>query len=344
VREAGPVGSWKARLLAVGFGSFVALAIVAVAEIGFCRANARRPEPTWAGSYVHGFFLPDGQLGYRAAPNRETTCQRSVEGKTLFNVVYRTDGLGRRVTPATGSTKPSRHAIFFGCSLTFGEGVEDAETLPAQFASVAPEFRSYNYGFVGYGPQQTLGFLLDPGFRQQISEAEGAAFYTYIVGHEDRAIGRMSVVTSWGKGMPCWEEDSTGALDCLGSFASAHPIRQRLYEIAAMSETLKFFKIDFPLRRTEAQFRLVARILAEAAHQYRAVFGSNHFYVVLFPSIYRDFRVVPYLRRWGVPVLDYSHLFDPTSPGLFIEGDRHPTAEAYRRVANHLAQDHTARQ
>ena len=257
----------------------------------------------------------------------------------LFDVVYRTDSLGRRLTPRETIVAPTRHALFFGCSATFGEGVEDRDTLPAQFERLRPSFRAYNYGFCGWGPQQAFEWTLDPSLPSQIAEPEGVAIYTYLVGHEDRAIGRMSVVTSWGRSMPCWELERDGSLARTGSFASAHPLRQKLYEIAARSEILRYLSIDLPLRRSDDSFRLVARLLRATANEYGKAFPRGRFYVVISPSASPGIRILPYLKSEGLRVLDYSRLFDPMALGLFIEGDRHPTPEAYRLMAERLAAD-----
>ncbi|MGH6823697.1 MAG: SGNH/GDSL hydrolase family protein, partial [Methylocella sp.] len=47
--------------------------------------------------------------------------------------------------------------VFFGDSFTFGDGVNDAETLPQAFADLLDrKVRVLNLGFTGYGPQQFL--------------------------------------------------------------------------------------------------------------------------------------------------------------------------------------------
>lgn len=329
----------RARILAVAFGCIVSLALVTLAEVAACRVNLRRAEPRWSGSYTKGFFVPDGRFGYFGAPSRESTCRRTQDGRVLFDVVYRTDPVGRRVTPRETETAPTRHAVFFGCSHTFGEGVEDRDTLPAQFERTLPSFRAYNFGFCGWGPQQALEWALDPALPSQISEPEGIAVYTYLVGHEDRAVGRMSVVTSWGASMPCWDLEANGSLARRGSFASARPLRQALYEIAARSELLRAFSIDFPLRRGDDEFRLVARLLGATAREYRRGFPRDRFFVVIAPTPAPEIRILPFLNREGLRVLDYSRLYDPAAPGLFIEGDRHPTREAHRILAERLAAD-----
>jgi hypothetical protein len=326
--------------LAAVFGAVLFVSILVAAERGFGWLNHRKPVHRWGGSYTQGFFLPDARCGYRAAPSAATTCSRTFGGRPVFNVVYTTDRYGRRASPVGTPGKRDRHALFFGCSFTFGEGVEDTATLPSQFGRFAPAYVPYNYGLCGYGPQQTFEKLLDPALSGEVPERDGIAVFTYLVGHEDRAIGRMRVVTEWGSSMPMWRLDD-GRLVREGLFSAAHPLLFDLYRFASRSETLSYFNVDFPLRITSSHYELVASILAAAAKVYEYRFHSDRFYVLIYPTTPKEIRMVAMLKKKGVRVLDYSRLFDPTTPGLSIEGDGHPTPAAYARVAEQLARDVT---
>lgn len=336
--ERGPDRRRSSVAVAAAFGALLAVGFLALLEVVSLELNVRAAArvPTREGSYTEGFFVPDLRLGYAPRKAARVSARRVLDGKTVYDVTYTTDALGRRVSPVAGAEGRARHALFFGCSFAFGEGVEDQETLPSRFGAESPLFRPYNYGFSGYGPQAALCRLEDPAFPAGVGETEGLAVYVYLVGHERRARGSLRVVTEWGASMPSDVLDAEDRLVREGSFREAHPRRMRLYGWLAMSETLRLLGVDLPLRVTERDYETTARIVAAARDAYSRTFRGR-FVVVVFPTADRRLRVLPHLRRLGVEVVDLSRLFDPAAPGLCLPGDGHPSPRAYRIVARVLA-------
>jgi len=75
----------------------------------------------------------------------------------IFDVTYTIDAARTRAvtSSATGPT-----VAFFGDSMTFGTGLNDADTLPQQFADLTNRrFHVVNLAFPAYGPQQMLRAL-----------------------------------------------------------------------------------------------------------------------------------------------------------------------------------------
>src|SRR5437879_10062020 len=81
--------------------------------------------------------------------------------------------------------------LFFGCSMTFGLGVNDNETMPFYMAQYASHYRPYNYGVSGYGPHYMLAQLQRGDLTKDIHETHGIALYTFIDHHIDRPIGTV---------------------------------------------------------------------------------------------------------------------------------------------------------
>lgn len=338
-RAARPPARSVFLLLSSAIGAGLALLLVAGLELLFSWRNeaAEQLATRHEGSYAHGFFLPDVRLGYRPRPSARVESTAKSGERVLYRVTYTVDERGRRVTPISPGGGRTFHALFLGCSFTFGEGVEDAETLPAAFGRHAPEYRPYNHGFCGYGPQSALAQLTDPGLPSGVAEPSGVAVYTYLVGHEARAVGSMRVVSSWGRNMPLYALDAEGRPVRVGSFGLSRPRVTAAYDLLARSETLRWLGVDVPLVRTASQYELTARILAACRDAYLASFPSGRFLVLVYPSRDEELAILPRLARLGVETLDLSRLFDPEGPGLSIEVDRHPTPPAYDRVARELA-------
>jgi hypothetical protein len=75
----------------------------------------------------------------------------------IYNVDYTIDS---NLLRQTQSCEAGRTIVFFGCSFVFGEGLNDADTLPQAFAdSLDRKRRVLNMGLSGYGPQQVLRLL-----------------------------------------------------------------------------------------------------------------------------------------------------------------------------------------
>ena len=78
-------------------------------------------------------------------------------GSVIYDVGYTIDADRNRqvISAPTGLT-----VAFFGDSMTFGQGVPDADTLPQAFAEATRyRWRVLNLAFPGYGPQQFLRAL-----------------------------------------------------------------------------------------------------------------------------------------------------------------------------------------
>ena len=99
--------------------------------------------------------------------------------RVLFDVRYRFDTHGRRVTP-TSDAKPQAELLLFGCSYTFGHGLEDRETWPWQLGKLlGTEWRLSNYAYNGFGPQQMLS-LLEEGMVEIPSAPKRVALFLAI--------------------------------------------------------------------------------------------------------------------------------------------------------------------
>lgn len=78
-------------------------------------------------------------------------------GATIYSVDYTIDS---NLMRQTRSCDTGAAIVFLGCSFTFGEGLNDADTLPQAFAdSLDRKERVLNLGFSGYGPQHWLSEL-----------------------------------------------------------------------------------------------------------------------------------------------------------------------------------------
>lgn len=286
------------------------------------------------------FDVLDPVLGYQPKANAQARVILRRKGKTIYDIVYTIDGQHRRVTPGPGLKTGRQFILFFGDSFTFGEGVNDRETMPSRVASATPGYAVYNYGCRGYGTQQMLARLDQEEIQREVPQQTGLLIYTFIDAHVERAIGSMRSFTGWAANTPYYALER-GELVRKGSFATTrHPWVNAVYSVLGRSEILKYFRLDIPPVVTPRDLELVCRLIDASRDQFRARFGSDRFYVVLYPGSHRATAMSQRLQALGITVLDYSRLIDFYGDQRYqIPYDGHPTPQTHELIARHLVHD-----
>ena len=286
----------------------------------------------------------DPILGWKPEADSVSSKIEKLDGKIVASATYSIDRYSRRITPGQKYGRRARPLLFFGCSFTFGQGVNDDQTLPYYVAQLAPDYRVYNYGFEGYGTQNMLARLKETDIGSEIGEkGKPVAVYVFIEDHVRRAIGQMSW-TGAGAGtelLPYYFARG-GAEDLArqGSFKTGRPFATALFKLFAKSSLVRHFNIDYPPRATDADIGLVARMIEESRESFKAKFGSDEFYVLFFPENYGDYvaRLIPFLKAAGVRYLDYHKLDLAKEVRGEVElGNGHPTPRSYQVVAGRIA-------
>lgn len=284
------------------------------------------------GSYTSTYFTPDPGLGYVIAPGSRvvTSEKRGPDGSTIYNVEYTVDrfGLRRTVGNATGKA-----IFFFGDSFTFGEGVDDSESLPQQFAA-ASGVRVLNFGVPGYGPHQVLRELeINRPRAVDRLDPKAIVLLTLPSAHMMRAAGRAE----WDPNGPRYEVVN-GNLQYQGHFVPL-PALQRL--LLRWSNAYAKF-LDARIRRiitTTDRQRLLAillRIQAVSRTCYHAPF-----FVVLWDvhkGASKDAKWLrDNLREHNVSTLALSEAAPQLqNDSFYLPIDGHPTGKALQIAANAL--------
>jgi len=122
------------------------------------------------------FVSADPELGYRLTPDTLVRVTARYGDELVFKQTYTIDAWGVRVTPGAGPDAPTW--MFIGDSFTFGEGLADSETLPAQFAGLlTPAQRVVNLGVPGYAPNHLVRALESGLFDSHITGKVAAAVF-----------------------------------------------------------------------------------------------------------------------------------------------------------------------
>lgn len=280
----------------------------------------------------------DKDLGYKPKPDTSHTGTRTKDGKIIYSIQYSTDDNSLRITPLDTIKPRTKYAQFYGCSMTFGEGVQSNETMPYYFGEYDSTYRPYNFAYSGYGPHQMLARLQTENVKKIVRENTGIGFYIYINDHVNRVLGTMTNYGYNGGQAPYYHEVN-GQLQHNGLFKEGRKIKSWIFERLLKSNILKLFKIGYPFKITEQDYELTAEVMAVASREYKKQFGNDNFYVIIYPTILDNSLIISLLKKKGVKVLDYSKHFNPLEKGYSIPYDEHPTALANEILIKQLVKD-----
>lgn len=332
----------KAKLLIVYNLAMIVLIFIVLEIVFYSLLGAPTRENKNFSMPVLGEDDIQKDIGYM--PNSDTVINDIFvfEGDTSFNVNYTIDAFRKRVTPKPDSTENSEYALFFGCSIAFGYGLEDNETIAYNYQSNG-NIVAYNFAYNGHGTNHVAARLETQDLSKQVDEENGKAFYLFFWDHIARSVGTMRRHTSWLHFAPYYYLDGD-ALKRDGMFKDGRPIRSYLYENIYQSSTLEYFEVDFPLSLNESHFNLVAEMIRYSKDLYEEEFGNDEFYMVVVPTYVEyeeeDLKLfIKAVESKGVEVIDLSKMVD-YSPEYSLENDPHPnnlynklfTKELYNKI------------
>lgn len=119
-------GSWPRALL---FNAGVAAATLAAAEAYFSFQDSFQGRVV---TLTPDLRVKDEILGWAPAKGMRTRATQFQNGRPVYDVTQTIDSNGLRISAPAGKAPPDGTVIFFGCSITYGEGLQDDETLPYQ--------------------------------------------------------------------------------------------------------------------------------------------------------------------------------------------------------------------
>lgn len=285
-----------------------------------------------------GFTVPQPVIGlgpeHAGRFHSEKTNRKS--GGQIYSVDYTIDSNLLRETKSidTGPT-----IAFFGDSFTFGEGLNDADTLPQRFADLLDrKQRVLNLGYPAYGPQQFLAELQTGRFDKVIGEQPRLFIFQTAAGHAERTACKPFWVRRW----PRYElENGEVVLKGTCHDGPTQGIRVWIEHMASF----RLFVEPYLQRITHDDVELYIRILLAATKlakekygvatliPYSQTLGSRY----LDGTGFTDDEIVQRLREGGAMVVDVSLAKEEAAGApVTIKGDGHPTALANRLKASIL--------
>ncbi len=293
-----------------------------------------------------GFFAVHRDLGYGPVPGAHLMSRKRFGEEILYDVDYTIDFRGLRVSdqPVDRNNDAPEAILFFGCSHTFGEGVDDDEATP-YLIGARKENRSkvLNFGFMGYGPHQMLAAL-----ESGIVEDALAGSKPKIVVHQamHHHVWRSAGRAPWDRDGPRYTADANGDVRFSGSFA-LHPDLWDLLRpwIARSSIGARLIEREWfpPTFRSDVERYLA--ILKKSQQTIETRYPGAAFHVILWDwqdGSWITRAIQEDLTTRSVQLHRISEIlpdFHTAAEKYRISRDGHPNALAHREIAQYILRE-----
>lgn len=327
---------WRTLRFLIAVSS--ALLILGASEIvAYCYEEKILSPPkiySYAGEPSLGFMSEHPLVGYAFRGPAQLWASATIGDEILFDSVqYSIDSLSRRTCVA--GFLPPQHALVFGGSFAFGEGLSNSEMIACQLETASGNrYQGYNYGMMGWGASQAYNQLGVDDLFSDIRQPSGVAVFCFIGDHIHRTTWNIGTAATYPE-YPFFQMSDSGEL--VGPFKT----RDR-WNLEMAASAYSFWRGYSPLFRTlgkPALFRIesdieavrtTAHVLAATRLRYRQRFDGE-FIVLIWPRARLDRaledRFVDELGVLGVPVVMAAKLPGDALQARLHRNDPHPSAK-----------------
>lgn len=250
--------------------------VVLVSEIYFSENTKNNIKQS--GGYSENYFKGDKYLGYAPTPNKISSSIKTYNEETIYDVKYTILDNGLRYVPSSNINSESC-LLFFGGSVTFGEGLNDSETLANLVGKkTGNNLKIYNFGFHGYGPHQMLSAIENGIVDKVVQNCSSIhAIYTGIPMHIARAAG----LAPWDQNGPRYKIINNEVI-LSGTFRDNFTpnITKKIFDfIFNKSETYKAFH-RHKYETTDNDLKLYIAILSKSMKMLDKKFDNTKFSIL----------------------------------------------------------------
>jgi hypothetical protein len=284
------------------------------------------------------------ETGFTNLRERYKAFQKAIHPSTneiIYDVRYTLDEYRRRWTDAH-SSNANKHLILSGCSATFGEGINDNETLSHHLQKKLPDTNVFNLGIPGGSVVTALTTITTAKNWDGIFPQKGLLLFSFSAQtHMPRYLGSIMTVGGWYHYGAYLKKNRFNNYEFGGIYYLHKPVLTGLSQILSKSKLLAALDFDWPMTDENALDEY-----AQAIHQLRIEYRrkyhpQNELIVYLWPGERDSRAIIPFLEKYQIHYLDYSdfELEKYATKDLFIKWDHHPTEEFNQILAAQIASD-----
>jgi len=272
-------------------------------------------------------------LGYAPIKNSKVLRSRFYGNEPIYDVIYTIDSDGLRKPPPYKGGNITGCVLFFGDSFTFGEAVNDEETIPYWTGiKTHGQYRIYNFGFGGYGPHQMLS-ALEHGLVETIIKCNPKyAIYQAIDAHIIRAAG----LSFWDRHGPKYILRKNGEIIYNGHFDDEKLAILKKNVILQLRKSLIFSKVlDRYFNRDN--INLFIEMVSASRRIMETRYPESEFHVIIWNN--KESELSKKLEQKGMRVhyirnilIDYP---EKRSKYMF-KHDGHPNSLANKMIAEYV--------
>ena len=259
------------------------------------------------------------------APGRYRSVETAADGRVIYDVHYT---IGDDLTRIVEAPSGAGGVAFFGDSFTFGEGLDDKDTLAQAYSdATAHAIPVVNLGYSGYSPAQSL-IELQKGLHDDRLDKPRGFVLTTAVWHAERTSCRAAYSLRAPRFV--WAD---GALAYAGACSGGATLQWYLFlEKFAVYRMFVQPRLQRPNRADlDTYLRIVDAFVATARTKYKT--PTVILYLPTGPAYYAgtgltDAEIVAGLKASGAMVLVDTLDTQPDPQRFQIPGDGHPTALA----------------
>lgn len=285
--------------------------------------------------HPHHFGEPNLDLGFGIAPG---TYEVDIADTLHFSATHNANG--QRITSQQVSAQSGQTAVYvYGCSHTYGFGVNDNETYLWQLQSMRPEYAIENNAVSGYGPAQFYLQLKRDFEKKRKPEI-------VILGYAGFQDERGTMLRNWRKSLAPAVEDLNETelplfpyideasfsdefeIDFCSPFYEEWPLQRSLALMNALERAYNWFE-NMIVDSHKVSWLVIDEMAKMCAE------NDVRFIVLGLDRDKYTYSMLAHCKQQGIEFVDIS--VDEIPENSLMPFDPHPTARAHRLFALKLA-------
>ncbi len=268
----------------------------------------------------HCLLEQDSEFHYlRLKPNNTCSGTITKNDKIIKKLKITIDENGYRKTSNKSEFKGSP-IIFFGCSYTFGYGLNDNETFPWLISKLTKR-KTYNIAYHGYGPQHMLLALKSKEIKTKVPKAD-TIVYIFISDHVVRPLGHSYMDDLY---YPMYKLEKGKLLYyTTPEYIINSPEKFEAYKLA------RYKFSENTDKESEYVLNLTSAIIKESKDIALKKYPNARF---IFFDLNNMEKIDSKIKAQGIEVIRLKDIFGEESIGQkYYTIDHHPNAEFWKKV------------